>query len=90
MSGVFAPPLRPFNLVRCTNGLHDGPLIGRTEFLGETGQRGFDEPEGGSVPFDPSDGGVAPFRFRTGPVWFAGFKIGTLTPPKLCWLLQQT
>src|SRR5258708_5090333 len=32
-SGVFAPPLRPFDLMGCTGGLHDGPLIGGTEFL---------------------------------------------------------
>jgi len=53
-SGIFAPPLRPFNLVRCTSGLHDGPLIGRTESPIETGQRGLDEPR-----FESHPGGLA-------------------------------
>src|ERR1700680_3167684 len=44
MSGVFAPPLRPPDLVGGASGFHDGPLIGRTECLGETGQCGLDEP----------------------------------------------
>src|SRR2546421_3968340 len=42
--GAFAPPLRPPDPVGGTSGLHDGPLIGRTECLGETGQCGLDEP----------------------------------------------
>jgi hypothetical protein len=42
--GAFAPPLRPPDPVGGTSGLHDGPLIGRTERLGETGQCGLDEP----------------------------------------------
>jgi len=42
--GAFAPPLRPPDPVGATSGLHDGPLIGRTECLGETGQCGLDEP----------------------------------------------
>jgi hypothetical protein len=42
--GVLAPPLRPPDLVRCTSGLHDDPLFGRTEWLGELGQRGLDQP----------------------------------------------
>ena len=42
--GAFAPPLRPRDPVGGTSGLHDGPLIGRTECLGETGQCGLDEP----------------------------------------------
>jgi hypothetical protein len=41
---VFAPPLRPPDLVGGTSGRHDGPLIGRTEYLTEAGQRGLDEP----------------------------------------------
>ena len=32
--GAFAPPLRPPDPVGGTSGLHDGPLIGRTECLG--------------------------------------------------------
>ena len=43
-SRVFAPPLRPPDPVRCTSGLHDGPLIGGTESPIEAGQRGLDEP----------------------------------------------
>jgi hypothetical protein len=43
-SGVFAPPLRPPDLVRSTRGLHDGPLIGGTESPTEACQRGLDEP----------------------------------------------
>ena len=42
--GAFAPPLRPPDPVGGTSGLHDGPLICRTECLGETGQCGLDEP----------------------------------------------
>src|ERR1019366_672695 len=44
MSGVFAPPLRPFDLVGGTRGLHDGPLIRGTESPIEAGQRGLDKP----------------------------------------------
>jgi len=36
-SGIFAPPLRPFDHARCASGLHDGPLIGGTEFPIEAG-----------------------------------------------------
>jgi hypothetical protein len=43
-SRVFAPPIGPPDPVRCTSGLHDDPLIGGTERLGKTGQRGLDEP----------------------------------------------
>ena len=39
-----APPFGPPNLVRRAGRLHDDPLIGGTECLGETGQRGLDEP----------------------------------------------
>ena len=41
---MFAPPFGPPDLVRRAGGLHDDPLISGTECLGETGQRGFDEP----------------------------------------------
>jgi hypothetical protein len=33
---IFAPPLRPFDLVVSTSDLHDGPLIGGTEWLRKT------------------------------------------------------
>jgi hypothetical protein len=41
---MFAPPFGPLDFARCTSGLHDDPLIGGTEWLGETGQCGLDEP----------------------------------------------
>jgi hypothetical protein len=44
MSGVFAPSLRPFDLVGGTSGLHDSPLIGGTESPIKAGQRGLDQP----------------------------------------------
>jgi hypothetical protein len=43
-SGMFGPPFRPPYFVGGTSGIHDGPLIGRTECPGEAGQRGLDKP----------------------------------------------
>jgi hypothetical protein len=42
---IFAPPFGPPDHARCTSGLHDDPLIGGTEWLGEKGQCGLDEPD---------------------------------------------
>ena len=41
---MFAPPFGPPDLVRRAGDLHDDPLIGGTECLGETGHRRFDKP----------------------------------------------
>src|SRR5258708_1740986 len=41
---IFAPPFGPPDLMVGTSSLHDDPLIGGTEWLGETGQCGLDEP----------------------------------------------
>jgi ABC transporter, phosphonate, periplasmic substrate-binding protein len=42
--GVFAPPLRPLDLVGRMGGLHDRTLLGGTEFPIKVGQRGLDKP----------------------------------------------
>lgn len=41
---IFAPPPRPPDFMGGTSGLHDDALICGTEWLGEAGQRGLDEP----------------------------------------------
>jgi hypothetical protein len=41
---MFAPPFGPPDFMGSASGLHDDPLIGGTEGLGKTGQRGLDEP----------------------------------------------
>src|SRR6516225_11197593 len=48
---MFAPPFGPFDLVRCTCGVYDGPLIGGTERLGKARQCGLDEPRLEGHPF---------------------------------------
>ena len=42
--GMFAPPFGPADFVRSPSGVQDDPLIGWTEWLGKTGQRGLDQP----------------------------------------------
>jgi hypothetical protein len=41
---MFTPPFGPPDLMRRAGGLQDGPLIGGTECMRETGQCGLDEP----------------------------------------------
>ena len=48
---MLAPPFGPPDLVRRAGSLHDSPLIGGTECLGEAGQRGLDEPRFEDDPY---------------------------------------
>jgi hypothetical protein len=41
---MFAPPIGPSDLARCTSGLHDGPLFSGTECPTEACQRRLDKP----------------------------------------------
>ena len=48
---MLAPPFGPFDLVRRASGLHNDPLIGGTECLRKTSQRGLDEPGFADDPY---------------------------------------
>ena len=41
---MFAPPFGPPDFVWSPSGLHDDPLIGGTEWLSKTGERGLNKP----------------------------------------------